>query len=463
MNKFWKVLSSLAVAVALLPLSACDDEDYSSNPGQPDYNVNYVYMYEPLEMYSTIDFKATGEFMKDLSNPLDLTPVRCTKAAPADIVVKVRIDESLVETYNEANNTDCDFLTGVQLTSDTYVIPKGQYMSAEYIAMNVVDRSKLENSHRDLVLPIIIESATGADVTISRHSRVFIRFVYKANFISVASTANLYVKGDESTWPSQLADMTASDVITATWGADSKITFNAEIDPSLVETFNQSDEGALTYKMLPGAQLAQPIELGEGEALTSIRIKTASEVTFANDEHYVVPVKINSVDGIGAELVEAPTVCYILVSYMPPTITLGTPEGSEIPYSPSLGWTLTVNGNSSVDGYDWAQTLYGCLDYVDMWSQGDVVVCDLQETYNLTGMWMRFYAWYYAMNGFSSFEYSVDGEVWGKLHPAFEWNYNESNSLKFEKTIQARYIRFAVGAGFYYSDMYATGLKFYQE
>ena len=74
MNKFWKVLTGCAVAVALMPLAACDNEDYSSSPDRPDYNVNYVYLYEPVEAYSTIDFKATGDFLSTLDNPLALCP-----------------------------------------------------------------------------------------------------------------------------------------------------------------------------------------------------------------------------------------------------------------------------------------------------------------------------------------------------------------------------------------------------
>ena len=187
MNKFWKVLTGCAVAVALMPLAACDNEDYSSSPDRPDYNVNYVYLYEPVEAYSTIDFKATGDFLSTLDNPLALCPVHCTKPAPEDMVVKVSIDSSLVSAYNTANKTDYAFMDGVRLTNDVFTIKKGTYLSEEMITMDVYDRQSLQTSAKDLILPIKIENVSGGGSISEGHGAVYIHFVYQANFVQVAS------------------------------------------------------------------------------------------------------------------------------------------------------------------------------------------------------------------------------------------------------------------------------------
>lgn len=464
MNKFWKVLTGCAVAVALMPLAACDNEDYSSSPDRPDYNVNYVYLYEPVEAYSTIDFKATGDFLSTLDNPLALCPVHCTKPAPEDMVVKVSIDSSLVSAYNTANKTDYAFMDGVRLTNDVFTIKKGTYLSEEMITMDVYDRQSLQTSAKDLILPIKIENVSGGGSISEGHGAVYIHFVYQANFVQVASVYEVKLQADDSPWTSQLANLAATDVVTAKWAADETITLEAEIDGNLVSSFVQNyGDSDFTYEFMDGTTLKSPITVEKGATKGGIKLNAGNHSKLADGVRYVIPVKVSGINGKGAALAADEYVCYVVVYVAPPTLSLGTPAGSLISYNSADGWTMKVNGSEMSNyGDDWSY-LFTAYDYVAPWANGDVIEIDLQQTYELTGLKLSFYAWYYALNGFTEFKTSTDGQNWTTWDAEFTWPGDDSQNLTFDSPTQVRYINCVVGSGSYYSNIYCTGFQFYQK
>ena len=115
MKKFWKYIAACAAAVMLLPLVACNDDD-TVDP----YDINYIYCYQKDNLYPSIEYRANGNFLENIDDPLQLVPVRLTKPAPADLTVEITIDPSAVDEYNAANNTAYKPVTGAQLltTSD---------------------------------------------------------------------------------------------------------------------------------------------------------------------------------------------------------------------------------------------------------------------------------------------------------------------------------------------------------
>lgn len=463
MNKFWNVLTGFAAAVALMPLAACDNEDYSSSPDRPDYNVNYVYLYDPVQNYTTIDFKATGDFLATLDNPLELCPVRCTKPAPEDLTVKVSIDPSLVSDYNAANKTDYDFLEGVRLTNETFVIHKGEFISDQLITMDVYDRTSLQTSAKDLILPIRIDAVTAGGTVSKSSSAIYIHFVYNANFVKVSPVYSFRLSEEDAPWTSQLDNITATGMVTADWDADVDITLVAEIDPNLLSAYIQQNgiEG-VEYKFMEGARIKSPIVIKKGSRTADIQITPGNTEGLADGVRYVIPVKVTGVEGQGAALAASEYVCYIAVYVTPPTLSIGTPEGSLISYDTSLGWTMTVNGEDNVEGYYWSGLFYAS-GYVDGWSEDDEVTIDLQQVYTLTGVKLSFYAWYYAMDYLKNLKISADGNTWKPCEVDFSWGYTSSNNLAFDSPVEARYIKFVVGPAVYYEPAYCTGLQFYQQ
>lgn len=67
------------------------------------------------------------------------------------------------------------------------------------------------------------------------------------------------------------------------------------------------------------------------------------------------------------------------------------------------------------------------------------------------------------MDGFPTFKVSADGQTWTNYDAMFSWPGGSSQDLAFDSPVQARYIRFEVGPGSYYSGMYNTGIQFYQQ
>ena len=104
------------------------------------YDINYCYLYQPNSTFARLEYKANGEFLIDINDPLALKPVRLTKPAPRDLSVKVGIDPSLVDEYNQANNTEYTFLEGASIVNPVLTIPAGQYVSPEVITVTFGDK-----------------------------------------------------------------------------------------------------------------------------------------------------------------------------------------------------------------------------------------------------------------------------------------------------------------------------------
>ena len=55
------------MAVGLLPMAACSDDD-AVDP----YTLNYCYVYQPYSTYAQLEYKANGQFLVDVANPLSV-------------------------------------------------------------------------------------------------------------------------------------------------------------------------------------------------------------------------------------------------------------------------------------------------------------------------------------------------------------------------------------------------------
>lgn len=252
MKKFWKYIAACAVVASLVPLTACDDDD-TVDP----YDINYCYLYQPHTSYASLQYKATGDFISSLEDPLELVPVRLTKPAPKDLTVTIALDESVVDEYNAANGTDYKFLKGAQLVTPTLQIKAGEYVSETPITLSFADHSFLVNNTDNLILPIVIKDAQG--ITVSKSSRVFMIFNYKGNVVDINDYSARFL---ENNWSTELANLKATDFVSSEWAADEEITVELSIDPNLVEGYNV-DNGT-NYSLLPGATIPSSVKLAQG-------------------------------------------------------------------------------------------------------------------------------------------------------------------------------------------------------
>ena len=452
MKKFWKVLTLFAAAAAIVPLTACDDEDYNSQ-------------------YATITFKANGEFLQSLANPLALTNVRCTKPAPADIQVEVAIDPTLVDEYNAANKTECAFLDKTSLTKTSFTIPKGEFMSADSIKVNFANHEGLVGQEQDLLLPIVIKATTGGKI--STHSRMFIHFDYNANNVYMVEEVALDAGKKKADWDNFFSQpVNVGDAVVSSWPADAEITVTFEIDNNLVNGYNASHKS--NYKTMEGVRLASATStIAVGKDLTSFSI-VGGDYSEMGGEGYVVPVKISAVSGSGATIKESENVCYVVITKTLPKVLNATSlgiamTGTLLPYDGSQPWTITVNGNENSDGTPWSDLFFDNA-FIDYWNTGDVILIDLGQAYKLEGIRAKWYSGGYRMYSIKAFETSVDGNKWDKYDVSEFSASNSTNpyNIFLKDAGEIRYIKWTAGDSYYkYAGVgnygsFPKGLGFYE-
>lgn len=453
MKKFWHYIAVCAVAATMAPLTSCDDDD-TVDP----YDINYCYLYQPNSTFARLEYKANGEFLIDINDPLALKPVRLTKPAPRDLSVKVGIDPSLVDEYNQANNTEYTFLEGASIVNPVLHIPAGQYISTEVISVSFGDKKGFQTENEDLILPITITDADGQ--TISKSSRIFLTFssTYKANKVAAKNDAAITVDMDEDGWQSAYSTLTISDILNADWNADDPITVSAVIDNSLIDAYNQTNVSS--YKPIQASLTKSEVVIPAGSSKGEITLNIGDYTDIANGSEYMIPVKFTFKSGIGAVLTS--DVSYITISNLPLSLsrTAVMPSGyTQIAYEDS--W----NGSMDGDDTDFAEFLLADPDniytYIYATTSGRVVV-DLGSARNVHIMAVSFYAWYYGLNDLLNVETSIDGNAWTKWGDVDVYG-NQTYYISFSKPANFRYIRWTNGEDATSNGAFYTGIKFYNK
>lgn len=453
MKKFWHYIAVCAVVATIAPLTSCDDDD-TVDP----YDINYCYLYQPNSTFARLEYKANGEFLIDINDPLALKPVRLTKPAPRDLSVKVGIDPSLVDEYNQANNTEYTFLEGASIVNPVLTIPAGQYVSPEVITVTFGDKKGFQTEASDLMLPIVISDADGQ--TISKSSRIFLTFssTYKANKVTAKHETAMTVDPEEDGWQNEYSTITISDILNADWNADDPITVKAVIDNSLIDAYNQAN--ASSYKPIQASLANSDIVIPAGSSKGAITINVGDYTDIANGSEYIIPVKFSLTSGLGAELTS--DVSYITISNLPLSLsrTAMLPSGyTQIAYESS--WTGTLDG----DNTDFAANLLADPDNNDTYlftESGSKVAVDLGSVKNVHIIAVSFYAWYYGLSDLLNVETSIDGNAWTKWGDVRIYG-NPTYYISFSKPANFRYIRWTGGTYSYYDQAYYSGIKFYNK
>ena len=453
MKKFWHYIAVCAVAATMAPLTSCDDDD-TVDP----YDINYCYLYQPNSTFAQLEYKANGEFLIDINDPLALKPVRLTKAAPRDLTVKVAIDPSLIDEYNQANNTSYVFLEGASIVNPVLTIPAGQYVSPEVITVTFGDKKGFQTEATDLMLPIVISDADG--MTISKSSRIFLTFSssYKANKVAAKHDAAITVDTDVDGWQSAYSTLTISDILNADWNADDPISVTAVIDNSLIDAYNQANASA--FQPIQASLAQSDIVIPAGSSKGAITLNVGDYTGVATGAEYVIPVKFTFTSGVGAELIS--DVSYITISNLPLSLSRSSvlPSGyTQIAYETS--WTGTVDGDDS----NFAANLLADPDsnatYIYATS-GSKVMVDLGSVKNVHIMAVSFWAWYYGLTDLLNVETSTDGIAWTKWGDVDVYG-NTTYYISFSKPANFRYIRWTGGTYSYYDQAYYSGIKFYNK
>lgn len=457
MKKFWKYIAACAVVALLVPLTACDDDD-TVDP----YDINYVYLYQPNSTFAKVEYKANGDFMNAIEDPLKLVPVRLTKPAPADIQVEVAIDPSLVDEYNEANETEFKFLNGVEIVNPTMLIKAGEYITADSITLHFADKSGFTDREvENLILPVVIRS--GAGLTISKSSRIFLTFnsTYRQNRLTVMTKpADFKAAIMKDGWQDDVKTLVVNNAFKLSYEPYENVTLNLSIDQSKVAKYNEANGTNLKFKS--DATLASDkISIGTDATEVGFTINTGDLSGIAKEEAYVIPVTVTSANGgeIGINA-EAATV-YVLVKGVGREMTISKENvagATEITLP--KGTTCTVNGEANYNSYTtWVNIINASNYSYGYINKDDEMLIDLGEVIDMASFWIDHYSSYYAA-GSISVKTSADNANW------IDWGTLEIPGygeyfLNLSMATPTRYLKIVFPSEAKYGRIELDGMRFY--
>lgn len=448
-----------AVAVSLPLFTACDDDE-ATDP----YDLNYVYIYSPAEADNNLEYKGNGTFITSIDEECVINPVRCTKPAPDDITVNLEIAPSLVESYNQEHGTSYTLLKGAKLENSSLTIKKGEYMSEQSLRVVYTDMSEFQNGTEKYILPIAISSIQGGNGLISENtSKVFLTFTseYKANqvyFSGTSSTNNVKISdGEFLNAPDELS---LGYIMVPSWAADDEIQVKVKIDNSRIDTYNALNSAnavAMPGVTLKSETLTIPAgEMGPSEYITlNLAEAFASLPKEANS--YVIPVIIESVSGVGAEVGEK-NVYYVLIKTTEVITILPADEPTGTVLTNVESWTVTVNGSSTSGGYEWKDLfLYPGDTSVSYWYKNRVMEIIMDTPATISSIAMYFYGASYSINDVRV-EVSADGSVFKAGECTL--TSNGEQYIQFSTPQNCKVIRITPLTVPYYP--YPTGVEIYE-
>ena len=160
----------IALAAAAL-LSACAQKEESV---LDPYATNFVYLKAPLASTFKATFSTAGNWKTQPDTLASYMQIRCTKPAPQDIKVSVEIDEAMVDAYNTAKGTDYKFFPGLELLQDSFVINKGEYVSADTLKTKITDfDALLAGGTQTYIVPVRMTKTSAGTLSESNHFYIF--------------------------------------------------------------------------------------------------------------------------------------------------------------------------------------------------------------------------------------------------------------------------------------------------
>ena len=461
MKKFWKYIAIATFAVVMAPLTACDDDSELGPKDKANYEANFVYFDKPTSTYAQVEYKANGDFMSGLTDPLKLVPIRLTKPAPTKLQVEIAIDETLVDEYNEAHGTDYVFLEGASIDNPKISIASGAYMSYDTIQVSFGDHHGFIDQEKDLILPIVVKGGEG--LTASKSGRVFLTFssIYRPNYLTVPSANKMIKIGLMAEgWEETAKTLNAENVFKLTYEPYEDVTLDIEIDESKVAEYNAAN--GTNYEFKSDASLvSNTITVGTDAKFGSFAINTGDLEGIANEIPYVIPVTIKSVNGAAVEFGESGQTVYVVVKGVGRELTVSTNQdnGTTLLASPVA---CTVDGSTTSDyGYEWVKVINPRTSDWSYIYKNQVMAIDFGQVVSLSSFCIDHYGANYSATGLK-LETSADGSKW------VEWgevSYNKSSyytvNLSAPENVQYMRLVFTGAASSWGIDI--EWIKFYQD
>ena len=459
MKKFWKYIAIATFAVVMAPLTACDDDSELGPKDKANYEANFVYFEKPTSTYAQVEYKANGDFMSGLTDPLKLVPIRLTKPAPSKLQVEVVIDETLVDEYNDAHGTDYKFLEGASIDNPTMTIGAGQYISTDTISVSFGDHHGFIDQDKDLILPIVVKGGEG--LTQSKSGRIFLTFTstYRPNYVTIPTTDKVFkVVTVIPGWEETIETIDLNNVFKLTYEPYEDVTLNIEIDESKVAEYNAAN--GTDYEFKDDATLvSNTLTIGTDNTNASFSINTGDPTGIANDITYVIPVTIKSVNGAAVEFGEGGQTVYVIMKGVSRELSFSKTEYTGVKLDNPIA--CTVDGQTEYSYYTWVNILNN-----DKWDYGyikpgQLMEIDFGKVVNLSSIYINNYNASYAASGLR-LETSADGSKWSDWG---EVSYAKTNKyyINMSTSEDVQYIRLVFTGGGYgsSSNIDIDGMIFY--
>ena len=437
MKKFWKYIAIAAITVVMAPLTACDDDSELGPKDKANYEANFVYFEKPSSTYASVEYKANGDFMSGLTDPLKLVPIRLTKPATCDMQVEVIIDQTLVDEYNAANGTDYVFLKGAKVDNSLINIREGKYISNDTISISFGDHSGFINQEKDLILPLVVKGGEG--LTPSKSARLFLTFTstYRPNYLTIPTQemTRKVVTVIEG-WEETIKTIEASNAFQLTYAPYEEVRVNIAIDESKVAEYNAANGTDYVFKE-DATLVSNALTIGTDGNNASFTIETGDPTGIANDITYIIPVSVTSVDGAAVELKEGKTV-YIIVKGVSRELSISSSgySGELLDYPTAC----TVNGSTTgYYGYQWVNVINNNKWDYDYLRSGSMMEIDFGQVVNLSSFYIYHWSASYSADKLTM-ETSADGSKWNDWG---EVSYQKASSyyVNMSTTEEVRYMR----------------------
>ena len=426
-----------AMTAVMVPFTACDDDSDLGPKDKADYESNFVYLETPASTFAEVEYKANGDFMSGLTDPLKLVPVRLTKPAPRDLQVEIVIDPSLVAEYNAAKGTDYKFLTGAKIDNPVMNIAEGAYISSDTISISFGDHSGFIDQEKDLILPIVVNGGDG--LTPSKSGRIFLTFTstYRPNYLSIpAETKTFKAVTVVEGWEETIKTIEISNAFKLTYAPFEDVKVNIAIDESKVAEFNEANGTDYVFKN--DATLASnTLTIGTDATNASFSINTGDPTGLANDITYVIPVTVTSIEGAAVELEEGNTV-YVVVKGVSREMSVSRSEytGSLLPYPVAC----TVGGKTTgYYGYNWVDVINNGKWQYDYLYSNSLMEIDFGQVVKLSSFYVYHWSSSYSADKLKM-ETSADGIKWSDWG---EVSYQKASSyyVNMSTSEDVRYMR----------------------
>lgn len=241
----------LMIAVAIV---ACDEDDRYDVVGD---TTNRIFVNTQTSYVNNYNFTVAHTPAGSVGDITVKFPVKSTQEVSSDVQVTLAVDNSLVDEYNEENNTAYNYVpqSSINLSVDVLTISEGHMLSADSVMVTVINMDAL--TEEEYLLPLRVTQISGATGT--EISRNLNSVLIKINTLET----NVYDKPTNSDMIGEL--MTDKSA----WSATSSVPIN-----NLSRMF---DDRTNRYWLSSPQELDFTVDLGEvTSGIAGIRIHSFS-------------------------------------------------------------------------------------------------------------------------------------------------------------------------------------------